>query len=163
MSRHLQFRSGSLRFLASILLASFSFSASVVGGTISVPNGSFESPATDFVNTHIDSWQKSAKPDWYNESGPFLWDQLTGVFKNTAATSADHIDNCDGNQAAWMFAIPEVAIFQDYNSVDWNHSIPPHDFNVIYEAGKSYHLTVGVIGGGGNMFQGASLRIRLDY
>src|SRR5436190_14332647 len=144
MSRHLQFKSGNLRFFAGVLLGFCSFSGRLVGGTIGIPNESFESPATDFVNTHIDSWQKSAKPDWYDESGPFLWDQLTGVFKNTAATSADHIDNCDGNQAAWMFAIPQVALFQDYDTMDWNDLLPTHDFNAVFEAGKSYHLTMGV-------------------
>ncbi|PYI81769.1 MAG: hypothetical protein DME26_19260, partial [Verrucomicrobia bacterium] len=68
---------------------------------ITVPNGSFESPATPFVNTHVDSWQKPPKPPWYDESGGNFWDQLTGVFKNTPSGSADHIDNCDGSQAVW--------------------------------------------------------------
>jgi len=132
-------------------------------GPISIPNGSFESPATVFVNTYIASWQKSAKPDWYVESGGYTWGQLTGVFKNTPTNSTDHIDNCDGNQAAWMFAVPEVALFQDYNSVDWSNATPTHAFNATFDVGKSYHLTVGVIGGGGNMLEGASLELSLYY
>jgi len=132
-------------------------------GTIVVPNGSFETPATTFVDTHIDSWQKAPKPAWYVEGGGFTWDQLTGVFANTAPTSPDHIDNCDGNQAMWMFAVPEVGLFQDYNSIDWAHTTPPHDFNAVFEPGKSYHLTVGVIGGGGGMLPGASLEVSLYY
>src|SRR2546423_15691175 len=90
--------------------------ATVRAASIVVPNGSFESPSTTFVDTHIDSWQEAPKPDWYAEGGGFTWDQLTGVFMNTSVTSADHIDNCDGNQALWMFAVPEVGVFQDYNS-----------------------------------------------
>src|SRR5580765_1095809 len=93
-------------------------------GSITVPNGSFESPATSFVSINIDSWQKNPKPDWYVESGGFLWSQLTGIFKNTSAGSSDHLDNCDGNQALWLFAVPEVALFQDYNSIDWSNSVP---------------------------------------
>jgi hypothetical protein len=131
---------------------------------ISVPNASFESPVTDFVNTHVDFWQKTAKPPWYDESGPFLWDQLTGVFKNTAATSADHIDNCDGAQAMWMFAVPQVGVFQDYESMDWTHTNAPlHAFDARYEPGKSYQLTVGIIGGGGNMLPGATVDLRFYY
>src|ERR1700720_3245630 len=79
--------------------------ATVRAGTIIVPPGSFESPPPTFVDTHIDSWQKASKPDWYAEGGGYTWDQLTGVFMNSSVTSADHIDNCDGNQAMWMFAV----------------------------------------------------------
>jgi hypothetical protein len=133
------------------------------GQPITVPNGSFESPATSFVSINIDNWQKTAKPDDYVESGGFLWTQLTGIFQNTPTNSSDHIDNCDGNQAVWLFAVPEVGLFQDYNSVDWNDNAPTHAFNATFEAGKSYHLTVGVIGTGGNMLPGASLQLSLYY
>jgi hypothetical protein len=132
-------------------------------GSIGVPNGSFESPVTDFVDIHVDSWQKAAKPSWYDEINNGPWDQLIGTFKNTTNTSPDHIDNCDGNQAIWMFAVPEVALFQDYNSMDWNDQAPTHNFNALYEVGKSYHLTVGVIGGGYSMLQGVSLQLCLYY
>src|SRR5262249_29890310 len=79
-------------------------------GAISIPNNSFESPATPYVSINIDSWQKSDKPAWYQEGGGLLWTQLTGIFKNTPTNSSDHIDNCDGNQALWLFAVPEVAL-----------------------------------------------------
>jgi|ERR1051325_8644196 hypothetical protein len=137
--------------------------AKLEAANIPIPNGSFESPSTTFVDTHIDSWQKAPKPDWYAEGGGYTWDQLTGVFMNTSLTSADHIDNCDGNQAMWMFAVPEVGVFQDYNSIDWAHTMPTHDFNAAFELGKSYHLTIGVIGGGGGMVPGASLEVSLYY
>ena len=132
-------------------------------GPITVPNGSFELPATGFVSVDIDSWQKPPKPDWYVESGGFFWTQLTGIFQNPAPTSPDHIDNCDGNQAIWLFVVPEVGLFQDYDTVDWNNPAPTHAFDATYEAGKSYHLTVGVIGTGGGMQQGATLESRLYY
>src|SRR5262245_57928385 len=108
--------------------------------TIGVPNASFESPSTTFVNINIDFWQKTSKPVGYDESGGFLWTQLTGAFKNTPSGSADHIDNCDGDQAAWLFAVPEVGLFQDYDSVDWNDPVPTHAFNATYRAGKAYRL-----------------------
>ncbi len=132
-------------------------------GSIPIPGGSFESPLTLYVSINVDFWQKSAKPDWYVEGGGFLWTQLAGLFKNTPAGSADRIDNLDGNQAAWLFAVREVALFQDYASVDWNDFSPSHAFDAKFEVGKAYTLTVGVIGGGGNMLEGASLEIALYY
>jgi hypothetical protein len=131
--------------------------------TIEVPNGSFESPATTFVDTRIDHWQKSPKPVWYDESSNGPWDQLMGLFLNTPTNSSSHIDNCDGNQAAFLFALPQVALFQDYNSTDWSSSVPSHAFNARFEIGSSYHLTVGVIGGGGGMTNGATLQLSLYY
>jgi len=131
--------------------------------TIPIPNGSFESPVTAFVNINIDAWQKAPKPDWYAEDDVFLWTQLTGLFLNTPPASADHIDNCDGQQAIWLFAVPEVALFQDYDSTDWLHTTPLHAFDARFELGKSYTLTVGLIGGGGNMVEGASVELSLYY
>ena len=115
---------------------------------IYIPNASFESPETTFVSVDIDSWQKSPTPWWYDESGG-LWTQLTGVFLNVPPTDPDHIDNCDGNQAAWLFAVPEVELFQDLTAT--------------FEVGQSYHLTVGIIGGGGNMEDDVPIEIRLYY
>ena len=129
--------------------------------TIAVPNRSFESPATPFVSINIDSWQKAPKPDWYLESGGYLWTQLTGIFRNTATNTSGHIDNCDGNQALWLFAVPEVGLFQDYDSIDWRNQT--QEFNALFNVGKSYRLTVGVIGGGGGMLEGATLDARLYY
>lgn len=130
---------------------------------INVPNASFESPASTYVSIYIDSWQKSPKPAWYPETGGFDWTQLTGSFKNTPPGSSDRIDNCDGNQAIWLFAVPEVGLFQDYDSVDWDDPAPTHAFDATYAVGKSYELTVGVIGGGGNMSPGVTLEIGLYY
>lgn len=135
--------------------------------TINVPNNSFESQIAGppfGVNNNIDSWQKSPQPDWFDPaSAGVTWNQLTGNFVNTPSSSADHIDNVDGGQAVYLFAIPTVALFQDYSSTDWNHSTPTHAFDATFEVGKSYHLTVGVIGGGGNMTVGSIFELGLYY
>src|SRR5882762_8178369 len=133
------------RRFASLMSALFTFAGLLCrAGTIAVPNASFELPVTGYASPNINSWQKSAKPAWYDETGGFFWTQLTGEFKNTPANSPDHIDNCDGNQAIWMFVIPEVALFQDFDSTDWQNLPPSHTFNATFVLGQSYDLTVGV-------------------
>jgi len=116
---------------------------------IYIPNASFESPETTFADPNVESWQMPSTPWWYDESGGFYWSQLTGVFLNVAPPDPNHIDNCDGNQAAWLFAVPEVELFQDLTAT--------------FEVGQSYHLTVGIIGGGGNMKDDVPIDIRLYY
>lgn len=130
---------------------------------IAIPNGSFELPSTFFVSTLIDFWQETPKPDWYQEGGGFKWDQLTGVFHNTQPGAGDHIDNCDGVQALYLFAVPEVGLFQDYDAVDWDDAGQVHAFDTRFETGKAYHLTFGVVGGGGNMLEGVSFEAALYY
>jgi hypothetical protein len=127
-------------------------------GTIPIPNGSFESPETDFADPRMDGWQKAPEPAWYQGGGGFPWDQLMGQFLNTTNGSPDHIDNMDGRQAAFLFALPEVAVFQD--SIPGS-ATPP--FNAQFEAGKSYALTVGLLGGGGGMSNGATFQISMYY
>jgi hypothetical protein len=116
---------------------------------VDVPNYSFESPATSFVDINITSWQKTSRPLWYDESGGFYWNQLTGVYMNVGPNDPAYIDNCDGKQAAWLFAVPEAGLYQDLNDT--------------FEAGYCYDFTVGVIGGSGNMKDGVPLEIRLYY
>ncbi len=130
-------------------------------GSIPIPNASFETPVTAFVSVFFDSWTPAPKPDWYEETGGFLWNQLTGLFKNPVAGSADHIDNCDGNQAAWLFAIPEVALSQSLGSPDSQGG--GQESSVRFEPGKAYRLTVGLIGGGGAMLPGVTLQMELGY
>lgn len=132
-------------------------------GPILVPNASFESPKTAFVSLNIDSWQKAPKPDWYVEAGGFEWNQLIGAFKNPAPGQFDHLDNCHGSQALWVFAVPEAGLFQDNLSQDWNDPAPTGEFAARYELGQSYQLTVGVSGSGGNMLPGVTLRLALYY
>jgi hypothetical protein len=138
---------------ATLLLAA----AVSLGAEIAVPNGSFESPVTVFVSTPIDVWQKTPKPAGYNEGGGFTWEQLTGVFKNTPPGRFDHIGNCDGAQALFVFAIPTAGLTQD------TLPGPPGGDPVRYEVGKAYRLTVGVIGGGGGMPADAALQLGLHY
>jgi hypothetical protein len=128
-----------------------------------VPNGSFELPETVFADPGIDEWQKTAKPDWFDESQGGMWDQLTGVFLNTAPGASDHIDNVEGKQAAFFFAVPEVGLFQDYDSISGTNATPGHAFNVTYTPGESYDLTVAVVGGGGGMKEGVTLELGLYY
>lgn len=149
----------------SLVVAAFMFlGVSVMpGAPINLPNGSFEGPDTPFADPRIDSWQDFPKPPWYDELTNGPWDYLTGVFENTDPTASNHIHNIDGSQAAFFFAYPQVGIFQDYNSLDWAHILPSHEFNAVFQPGKAYHLSVGLIGGGGNMREGVSIATALYY
>jgi hypothetical protein len=122
--------------------------------TIAIPNYSFESPATTLATPFVDFWQQVPEPDLSNQNT-----LLTGVFSNVPPP----IDNCDGGQAVFLFAVPGVALFQDYDSIDYAHPTPLHAFAATFDVGKSYTLTVGVIGGGGNMTNGATLELSLYY
>ena len=144
-------------------------SAPLCAGTIAVPNASFESPVippvTPYAGPDMDDWQKSPQPAWYDpgQNGP--WDWLMGTFYNVPSPST-FINNCDGTQAAFLFAVPEVAIFQDYDSVSGTNTNPSHAFNALYNTNCAYTLTVGIIGGvSGNppLYDGATLRLSLYY
>jgi HpiC1 cyclase len=121
---------------------------------IAIPNYSFESPPTTLATPLVDSWQQTPVPDLNNQNT-----FQTGVFSNVPPP----IDNCDGGQAAFLFAYPGVALAQDYDSTDYANPTPTHAFDATFEAGKSYTLTVGVIGGGGGMVNGATLELSLYY
>lgn len=130
---------------------------------IPLPNPSFENPSTNFVALNIDHWQKSPQPAGYDETGGFLWDFNIGVFRNTEPGAFDHLDNIDGTQALYLFSVPGAAIFQDYDTVDYNDTVPSRAFNAKFEPGKFYSLTVAVNGGGGGMPAGAPMEISLYY
>lgn len=140
---------------------------SALAAAIPVPNGSFEAPTPPPgfpVNVKINSWQETPQPAWFNPAdfGGMTWDQLTGVFPNPAASDPTHIDNADGQQAAYLFAVPGAGLFQDYASVAWNETTPSHAFDATYAVGVAYELNVGVLAGPG-MGDGAGLRISLYY
>lgn len=135
----------------------------VEAASLLVPNASFESPETEFADPRMDAWQKAPEPAWYMGGNGFPWDQLVGQFLNTTNGSPNHIENLDGKQAAFLFALPDVAIFQDYNTLSGTNSTPTHDFTARFEAGKSYALKVGLLGGGGGMSNGATFQISLYY
>ena len=147
------------------LLTFVAWTGALQAGTVYVPNASFESPAVPpappYAGPDVDSWQKTAQPGWYDtNNGP--WTQLTGIFYNVPYPGS-YIDNCDGSQAAFLFALPDVGLFQDYNSISGTNTSPDHAFNAQFQAGRSYNLTVGLIGGGGGMTAGASLQLSLYY
>jgi hypothetical protein len=141
--------------------------AIIQAASLAVPNGSFESQVVNPafpVDNRVDSWQKSPQPAWFDPNAFGInWDQLSGVFPNPPSTAGNHIDNMTGNQGLYILAFPQVALFQDNNSTDWNHSTPTHAFNETFDVGKSYQLTVGVIGGGGGMTVGSSFELSLYY
>ena len=65
-----------------------------------------------------------------------------------------------------LFADPQTAIFQDYDSTDWSNPAPTHAFNATYDVGKSYTLTVAVLGGTNvdyPMPEGTTLELSLYY
>jgi len=140
----------------------------VEAASVLVPNASFESPAVPQVSPYawpfIDDWQKSAQPVWYNptNNNNTPWDYLMGTFYNVPFPGV-FIDNCDGSDAAFLFAVPDVALFQDYDSVYGTNTTPTHAFNAKFNLGSSYDLTVAVIGGGGGMTNGVTLDLSLYY
>ena len=139
------------------IVALAAWAAPLRAGTIAIPNASFESPATDFANPVIDFWQQIPPPDFLNQNFQ------SGVFSNVPPP----IDNCDGGQCAFLLvASNQVAILQDYDSTDWANPTPTHAFNATFDVGKSYTLTVGVIGGTNlsiPMQEGTRLELSLYY
>jgi hypothetical protein len=116
--------------------------------TIDVPNGSFESPEVAYAASDISDWNKAPVPDWWALTGALdeQWTNAGGVFLNTPNA---WIDNLEGNQAAFMFALPGYELFQDLAAT--------------YTVGQSYSLTVGIEGGGTPMELGVPMEIRLFY
>lgn len=155
--------------LAGSVLAAFA--CPLRGGTVYLPNASFESPVVPIDLTpavpDMDYWEKSPQPASYYPSNNFNtpWEDLTGTFYNFP-DPATFIDNCDGAQAAFLFAFPDVAIFQDYDSIYGTNTTPSHAFNATFNVDSAYSLTVGIIGGvygSPPLFEGATLQLSLYY
>ncbi len=140
----------------------------VHAGNVSIPNGSVESPLVPmenpFATPNMEEWQKNPQPIWYDPSqnSNTPWEYLMGTFYNVPYPGS-YIDNADGQQAVFLFALPEAGFFQDYNSLSGTNLIPSHAFNATFEVGSAYDLTVGVIGGGGGMKPGVTLQLGLYY
>lgn len=126
-------------------------------GTISIPNASFESPyvemAVPYARSDIADWQKAPMPDWWPTIGYTAqqWIETAGVFVNLPFAP---VGNVDGRQAAFLFATPEVELFQDLDAR--------------FEVGQAYDLTVGMQGGGNPTYTppmkaGVTMEIRLYY
>lgn len=122
--------------LATVLCAA-ALTGPVAANPLPVGNFSFELPSTTFVNPQIDLWTK-----------PPGQDQVSGVFANTAPGSGNHITNLDGNQAAFLLAVPQAGFSQVLGSR--------------FEAGFEYTMTVGMLGGG-NITTDNSLSLELFY
>jgi hypothetical protein len=112
----------------------------VQGQSIYVPNADFGLPYTSYATPYVISWEVSPQEDIGS----------IGVFLNSPSYTnnvpPDYIYNCDGPQAAYFFADPGLALFQDYDSVDSTGGPPSHAFNATYDVGKSYQLQAGIIG-----------------
>ena len=72
------------------------------------------------------------------------WYQGVGTFLNYG----DVIDNVDGNQAAFLFSVPGLGIYQDLAAT--------------YQVGQSYDLAVAFEGGGYGMAVGVPVSILLS-
>ena len=154
LSRHLPAAALAL----AVLLAG---AAPLRAGNLYVPNYSFASPDigtnSPYAAPVLDSWEALPQPDWYVPEDFYNtpWADYTGTFYNVGnftndvATNTSYIDNCVGVQAAYLFAIPQVAISQVIGAT--------------FNAGKTYALTVGLIGGGGDMALGSTAQLSLYY
>jgi hypothetical protein len=141
-----------------MLSALFVFSllaAPALSAPVPIPNGSFEDPALPllppYASPTISAWQKSPVPSWWTQAGYTAdqWNDSAGTFVNVNIPG-DYIDNCDGNQAAFMFApAPGYGLYQDLSAT--------------YQAGQSYQLTVAIEGGGYGMPVGFQMEIGLYY
>jgi len=107
-------------------------------------------------------WQKAPQPPNF-DTNVFQWDQLAGLFVNPPSTNADHIDNAEGNQLAYLFAYPGMALFQDSSSTD-SSGVASHAFNAKFEEGKSYRLIAGITTSKEQpLIHGSTLRLSLYY
>ncbi len=122
--------------------------------SITVPNGSFESPTPPqgFPATpQVDDWQKTDEAPGYDSAnfGGLMWGQLSGVFVNSPSTEPSHISNMTGNQSAYQFTLPGVGLSTSLVSET-------------YQPGYSYNLMFG-IHGGGSIAEGDQLRLGFYY
>jgi len=145
-------RNGTWSVLA--LVAFAASGGSLRADVIDVPNGTFDLPvirSAPFATPNIEQWQKAPVPGWWLGAGYTAgdWNNTAGVFHNVPGLTPDtQIDNL-GEQGAFLFATPGVELYQDLAAV--------------FEAGKSYHLTVGLLGGGYGMPEDSPIDLRLYY
>jgi hypothetical protein len=166
---------GSIRLILLRVVVGLAALAAWVGpvraGTVFLPNASFEAPLVPPVSPYampdMDYWEKSPQPSWYDPAQNYdtPWEDLMGTFYNVLYPGT-FIDNCDGTQAAFLFAVPQAALFQDYDSIYGTNTTPSHAFNATFNVGSAYSLTVGVIGGvygSPPLYTNATLQLSLYY
>lgn len=133
---------------------------------IAVPNHSFESQSgVGFpfdTNPNLDSWQKIAEPAFYTPAfGSFgiPWVGTAGGFVNISPFNPTPYGNVTGAQAGYILMVPQVTLFQDYDSS------PTHDFNATFEIGKAYNLTIALFAKSsfGPIPPGSTLELSLYY
>ncbi len=137
-----------------ILMAFAAPIASLQAEVIDVPNGTFDLPvirSAPFATPNIASWQKAPVPAWWLGAGYTAddWSNTTGVFYNIPGLTPDTQIYNMGEQGAFLFATPGVELYQDLAAM--------------FEPGKSYHLTVGLLGGGYAMPAGSPMALVLYY
>jgi hypothetical protein len=148
-----------LRTKAAVAVLAFAVCANTLQAQpISVPNFSFElQSAVGFpqgANPDVASWQKIAEPVFYQPAfGSFgiPWIGTAGVF-----VDSNPYGNVVGTQAGYILAVPDVTLFQDYDSS------PTHEFDGTFEVGKAYNLTIGVFGKP-SIAPGSTLELSLYY
>jgi hypothetical protein len=147
---HARFARGIFRSAALPLVAAcVCIAGQAQAGLLSVPNYSFENPTTTFVTNSITNWTQTDQPGNFNSAytGGYPWQVTTGIFANQPGPS--YIDNLDGTQSAYFFAVPGDGIYQQTSNT--------------YQAGKNYSLTVGVIGASQGLPDGATMALQLYY
>lgn len=141
------------KFILMSSLAAVIVARSGESAVLPVANPSFELPATDFVDLRVESWQKVPKPDWFVETPGQTWDQLIGTFKDDPK---DALDNISGSQAIYLFAVPQVGLFQDLATEGGATAIT-------FQEGIGYQARFGVVGGRGNMKSGVTLTAMIYF
>ena len=137
--------------------------------SLGVPNASFATPqAPDFpfyAGPEIDYWNETPQPAYYTTNfSSFPWYDMIGEFTNDP-TDMEYIYNCPSGQGAFLQNLPEVGFYQDYNSFSTlTQAGPTHAFNSIYQPGKAYTLSAGIIGDNPvGLPPGATLQMILYY
>jgi hypothetical protein len=110
---------------------------------IPILNGDFMLPDQStnygvYASADIASWLKAPMPDGY-PGGTLVWETTAGTFYNVAGPT--YITNLTSHQAAFLFAAPDVELYQDLTAT--------------YEAGQSYHLAFGLIPSDGSIYTSA--------
>ncbi len=143
--------------------------------SIPIPNSSFELPFVfnfaPYATATIASWQKSLAPAYFYTNftqGPSestaafqarvndSWHNNAGIFLNVPQAP---IDNVDGRQSGFIFALPGNELYQDLSFTTGPSTGSP----ITYQAGLSYQLSFRIDGGGYGMELGVPLDFNLYY